>query len=128
MAEWVPARVVLLLLLWAAAERVGRGPTRVVLTCACGVGGGVGGGCVPGEVGGQDANGDVRAKLQWECGWRHAREPANRAQEVDCSVRGAGAPFEELGKRELRDGISERDTARVTAVAGTMCITEILCN
>ena len=35
------------------------------------------------------------------------------------------APFEELGKGELRGGISERDIPRVAAVAGALCITEV---
>ena len=35
------------------------------------------------------------------------------------------APFEELGKEELRGGISERDISRVAAVAGAMCVTEV---
>ena len=47
MAEWGPARA---LLLWAAVERVGCGPTWVVLTCGFGVGGEAGGVSVPGEV------------------------------------------------------------------------------
>ena len=50
MARWVTARLVLALLFWAAVERVGCGPTWVVLTWSCGEGGEVAGVSVPGEV------------------------------------------------------------------------------
>ena len=46
----------------------------------------------------------------------------------DCSRRWGfreDAPFEGLGKGELRGGISERDFSRVAAVAGAMCVTEV---
>ena len=35
------------------------------------------------------------------------------------------APFEELGKGELRGGTSERDISRVAAVAWALCITKV---
>ena len=63
MAEWVPDRAVLALLLWSAVEQVVCVPTWVVLTCGCRVGGEAGGVIVLGEVRCHDENGDARALL-----------------------------------------------------------------
>ena len=38
---------------------------------------------------------------------------------------GEDAPLEELGERELRGGIGERDFHRVSSVAGGLCFTKV---